>query len=138
MWRNFLTKQFLLFLGVGGTSAFVNWLSYFIFDLWFSFNIAISSAYFLGMACAFLLNSIFVFPNATQPLPHQIKVFVITNLSFFPVVWISTQAFNSFLVYWGVSKYSHAIAYGLALSIPMLVTFLIYKFIAFKDTDQKI
>jgi len=135
-WNVFFTQQFIRFLLVGGGAAFVNWCSYILITHGVGishYTLSISAAYAVGMCVAFILNSLFVFPNATQPLYYQIRIFVLTNIGAFLVVWIFTNFFRIILNYIGV-PYSDIVAYGLSLGVPMFLSFIIYKFIGFKDT----
>jgi putative flippase GtrA len=131
MIRHFFTTQFLLFVFVGITAAFMNWAARFVFNMWMSFPVAVLLAYGIGMASAFELNRRFVFPASPRPLHKQARVFVLTNLAFLPVVWGASIYLKSLLSEFGVMRYSEGIAHGLALTIPVLITFLVYKFIAF-------
>ena len=89
-------------------------------------------AYVFGIASAFLLNRIFVFPNTNRPVKKQMRDFVLTNVAFFPVVWVMSILLASALPSVGITMYTEGIAHAIAISIPMMATFLIYKFIAFK------
>lgn len=134
MIRHFFTKQFLGFLAVGGSAAFVQWSSRILFSFWLPFSVAIILAYALGMALAFTLNSFFVFPKSTKPRRSQARGFVVINLAFFPLVWAASLVFNRALHAFGMLRYSEGLAHGMALALPMAATFLFYKFSAFKDT----
>jgi putative flippase GtrA len=131
MIRHFFTAQFLLFVLVGVTAAFMNWAARLVFNIWVSFPLAVLLAYGFGMASAFELNRRFVFPASPRPLRKQARVFILTNLAFLPVVWGASIYLRSILSDFGVMKYAEGIAHGLALTIPVLITFLVYKFIAF-------
>ena len=133
MIKHFFTNQFLRFLAVGGIAAFLHWLSRIILSTWMSFSGAVIVAYAVGMSVAFILNSFFVFPNSDKPKYKQARDFVVVNLAFLPVVWGASMIFDHGLRTIGVI-YSHALAHGMALAIPMFATFLIYKFFTFKKT----
>ncbi len=133
MLKHFFTKQFLKFLFVGATAAFANWLSRIIFSFWFSFSLAISAAYLVGMTSAFLLNKKFVFPNSTRPLQKQVRDFALINLIAFPLVWLASIQIRNFLQSLGMVLYSEELAHFLALATPTILSFLIYKFFAFDD-----
>jgi putative flippase GtrA len=134
--RHFFTKQFLGFLAVGGLAAFLHWLSRIILSNWLSFSWAVVFAYAVGMVVAFTLNSFFVFPKSDKPRHKQARDFIIVNLSFFPVVWITSIMINRALQAFGMVLYTQAIAHGIAVMIPAFATFLIYKFFTFKDTQH--
>lgn len=136
MLHSFFSKQFLKFIFVGGSAAVLNWLARYIFNFWFSFHLSILLAFFIGLSSAFILNSIYVFPNSTQSLSHQIKVFTITNLSFLPIVGVFSILLNKLLNYFEIYLYSKEIAHGIALLSPTFLSFLIYKFWGFKDEEK--
>lgn len=131
MIKHFLSAQFLLFLMVGTSAAALNWITRLALSTWVSFPIAVLLAYAVGMAAAFGLNKRFVFPSSPRPVLQQAKVFISVNLAFLPVVWGASILFKDLLDKMGVVKFSEGIAHGLALTIPVLITFLVYKFIAF-------
>jgi putative flippase GtrA len=135
MTKHFFTKQFLGFLTVGGLAAFLNWLSRILLSNWLSFSWAVVIAYAVGMSAAFTLNSFFVFPKSEKPRHKQARDFAIVNLSFYPVVWIASITIDHALEAFGMVIYTQAVAHGIAIAIPMLATFLIYKFFAFRDTQ---
>ena len=133
MIKHFFTRQFLAFLSVGGTAAFLNWSARIVLSWWFPFAWAVAVAYAIGMSTAFILNSLIVFPRSEKPRHKQARDFTVVNLGFFPVVWsASIMIYHGFLAT-GMTFYPEAIAHGIAVSIPMLATFLLYKFFAFKD-----
>lgn len=133
MIRHFLTAQFLRFLAVGGLAALLHWLARVLLSVWMPFSLAVIAAYAVGMAVAFVLNSAFVFPNSRRARHLQIRDFVLVNLAFSPVVWIASLQINHWLKSVGVIGYSEGLAHALAISLPMIATFLIYKFVAFKE-----
>jgi putative flippase GtrA len=127
----FLSTQFLRFLFVGVTAAFLHWLARYWLNIWVSFPLAVALAYVVGIAVAFELNRRFVFPASGRPKTKQARDFILVNLAFFPVVWVAALVFKKLLQQTGVSYFVDGIAHGLAISLPVLMTFLIYKFIAF-------
>ena len=133
MIRHFFTKQFLGFLFVGCLAAFLHWTSRIILSNWLSFSWAVAIAYAIGMSIAFALNSYFIFPNSNKSKIKQARDFIITNICFFPVVWVSALWLNQGLKSFGVVRYTEGISHGIAVGLPMFATFLIYKFITFED-----
>jgi hypothetical protein len=77
-----------------------------------------------------------VFPTSRRPANLQFRDFFLVNLGFFPVVWAASIKLESVLRFLGVATFTQALAHGIAISIPMLVTFLFYKLVAFKDADH--
>ena len=133
MIRHFLTAQFVRFLAVGGTAAFLHWLARIALSHWRSFTWAVALAYGVGMGVAFVLNRVFVFPLSDKAAHQQLRDFLLVNLGFFPIVWASAIAIESALRSLGMVHYTQALAHAVSIAIPMLATFLMYKFFAFKD-----
>lgn len=134
MIRHFLTWQFVGFLAVGGLAALLHWLARIGFSQWLPFALAVTCAYGVGMAVAFVLNGLFVFPNSERARHLQVRDFVLVNLAFFPVVWLAAVKINECLLALGFTWHHEALAHALAIPLPMLATFLIYKFFAFRET----
>lgn len=134
MIRYFFTRQFLGYLAVGGVAALLHWLARVAVSLWLPFTWAVVAAYAVGMAVAFALNSLYVFNRSDKARHKQARDFVIVNLSFFPVVWLASLWLNDFLLRLGMLGHTEELAHAVAVAIPMVATFLIYKFFAFRDT----
>ena len=132
MIRHFFTPQFLAFLVVGSTAAFINWSSRILFSFWLTYPVAVFVAYLLALACAFMLNKYYVFPKSDRPLNKQMRDFFLTNIAFLPVVWSAAIMLAEFMPHILVTPYNEEIAHAIAIAIPMFATFLIYKFIAFR------
>jgi len=132
MLKYFFSIQFIAFFVVGVTSAGLNWSSRYVMASWIPFSLAVPLAYCVGMATAFALNKIFVFPKSDIPVEVQVRRFVIINLSFLPVVWAGSLIFSTALKAMGIKEYSDEIGHAASLALPMLATFLLYKFVAFK------
>jgi len=130
--KHFFTIQFMKFVIVGTVAAALHWLARFYLDTFMSFNMAVVLAYGVGMLVAFLLNAILVFPDSVRPMVKQCRDFTFINLAFFPVVWFLSLLFHKIFLGLGFTDLSDDIAHALAIPVPMLATFLFYKFFAFK------
>ncbi len=133
MIKLFLSKQFLKFLAVGGTAALLHWISRIVLSLWLPFSWSVTVAYVIGMTVAFILNRIFVFPKSSKPIYRQARDFVLVNVGFFPLVWLAAISINMMLEQFNFVYAPQALAHGIAVSLPMIATFLIYKFFTFKE-----
>ncbi len=131
MISHYLSTQFVRFLFVGATAALLHWLARYWLSAWVTFPAAVALAYIVGIAVAFELNRRIVFPASGRPIAKQARDFILINLSFFPVVWAAAILFRQILKYIGVVHFVDGIAHGLAIALPVLMTFLMYKFIAF-------
>jgi putative flippase GtrA len=132
--RSFLTRQFGLFVAVGATAAVLHWLARYGLSHWLPFWLAVVLAYGVGMAVAFALNRAYVFPGSPRPLERQVRDFVLINLAFFPVVWAVSMGLAVYVLPWlGVPRWREEIAHAIAIGIPVVATFLLHKFITFKE-----
>jgi len=98
-----------------------------------AYSWALFFAYFVGVTIAFVLNSIYVFPGSDKPVHKQARDFIIINLAFLPVVWSAALGLNRFLIQIGMSRYTEEMAHAIALGLPLLATFPLYKFLAFRE-----
>lgn len=133
MIRHFFSAQFLLFVMVGATAAVLHWLARYLLSYWLSFPVAVALAYCVGLGVAFELNRRFVFPASSRAAVHQGRDFLLVNLAFFPVVWGASLWIRDLLLSRGFDTYVEGVAHGIAIAIPVFVTFLIYKFFTFGE-----
>jgi putative flippase GtrA len=131
--RFFLTRQFLRFAMVGGVAAVLHWLARIVLSAWMPLSPAVVGAYGVGMAVAFGLNSVFVFPDSPKPRLLQARDFLLVNLSFFPLVWLMTLGLSAWFRSLGWLDIADMLAHGISVVVPAFLTFLFYKFFAFKD-----
>ena len=117
---------------VGLFASILHWLTRIFLSVWISFNYAVALSYSVGMLVSFLLNSFFVFNKSSIKRKKQAIKFILTSLLSFPVVWLCSIYLNDYLNFLGVFSFSEEISHGLALCFPMLVSFIIYKFVIFK------
>lgn len=133
MIKYFFTKQFLLFLIAGSLAAILHWAARLILSIWLPFIWAVAFAYLWGIIIGFMLNSFLVFPLSLKARHIQARDFILVNLFFLPLVWSASVQINELLKVYGVITHSEEIAHALAIPLPMLATFIIYKFFAFKE-----
>jgi putative flippase GtrA len=81
------------FLVAGGSASSVNFVVRFPLSSLFSFDIAVSLAYVIGMAAGFALYRSWVFPGSSIPLYSQVMRFIAVNAcGLLVVVGISSLA----------------------------------------------
>ena len=136
--RQFLSLQFLAFVGVGVTAAAANFGSRILFDRTTTFGVAVFLAFFVGVSVAFVLNALFVFRGSDRPLALQMRDFLGINLVTLPVYMVAAVALNALFLKLGFGEWSDEVAHALSLALPVFITFLIYKFFTFaKNTRTK-
>jgi putative flippase GtrA len=134
MLKHFFSWQFIGFIGSGLVAATLNWLARFVLSNWFPFYVSVFLAYAVGMVVAFIFNSLLVFPNSKKPRKTQARRFILINLSFLPVVWITSLSLAYTFDSIGIKTFTEEIAHGIAIAIPAFFTFFLYKFFAFKES----
>lgn len=136
--RQFLSRQFLQFVAIGAIAAGLNWGSGRLFSLAFGFSVSISLAYLVGMASAFVMNRIWVFPRANRPILHQAGYFVAVNLVSFPVVWSVAIVLGEYVLpALGMTRGNEGLAHAFALAAPMFLAFLFHKFLTFAHRSSQ-
>jgi putative flippase GtrA len=142
--KNFLfiyfSEQFLLFVFAGGMGAGINITARLIFRnyLQIGYELSYIFAYLIGFFSILFLYKKFVFPFSDLPVRSQIQRFIIINISFAPVSAILFITFTTFLNFLGFVKFSELLAHAISIASPAVITFLLYKFVAFKTGSEKL
>ena len=129
----YFSRQFLYFVFSGGIAAIFNWSSRIIFRFYLDLIPSAALSYFLGLICAFLLYRRFVFPFSQVPMKTQSLRFLLIQFSVMPFVLIIFSQLSLILSNAELGSLSEPLAYALSLLAPPLITFMLYKFFAFKD-----
>ncbi len=128
MISDFISPQFLKFIFCGSIAALVNFGSRFIFNLWFSFAVAIVFAYICGMITAFILAKWFVFKNSHLPLQHSALRFLIINLlAVVQTLGISLGLAFYLLPMLGVTVFIKEIAHIVGIITPLFSSYIGHK-----------
>ncbi|MDD2051568.1 GtrA family protein [Pseudomonas putida] len=128
MIKQFMSRQFLVFLLTGGTAAAVNFGSRIIYSNWMDFSTAVILAYLTGMFTAFVLARIFVFKDSQQSLHHSMMFFVLVNA----VAVLQTWAISMGLLYYvlpmlGVTLFAPEIAHAVGVAVPVFTSYIGHK-----------
>ena len=129
----YFTRQFLYFIFSGGTATILNWSSRIIFRFYLDLIPSAAISYFLGLICAFLLYRRFVFPFSQVPIKTQSIRFLLIQFSVMPFVLIIFSQLSLILSNTELGSFSEPLAYALSLLTTPLITFILYKFFAFKN-----
>jgi putative flippase GtrA len=129
----YLTGQFGRFLLVGGVALICHWLSRFGFNLFVSYAWAIVLAYLVGIAVAFTLNKIYVFPYSRRSLNFEMFFFFLVNIAAFPVVWAVAYLLGErVLAPLMPREIALALAHGFAITLPVFVNYALHKLVTFR------
>jgi putative flippase GtrA len=129
----YVSPQFGRFLVAGGVALVLHWLSRFVFNLYVGYGWAIVMAYLVGILVAFVLNKIFVFPFSERSVGFELGLFFAVNIAAFPLVWAVAYVLGEWVLRsWLPRDPAFALAHGTAITLPVLVNFVIHKFITFR------
>ena len=128
----YFSAQFIKFLFAGCVGALSNWTLRIVFFnvLGTSSNLSFFLAYVISLCVAFLLYKNLVFPYSDISAKKQVQRFLLINFSFN----FLTPLFAGL----GFRDYSQPIAHIFVLGLPALITFLLYKFFAFKKDSESL
>jgi putative flippase GtrA len=134
--RQFLSRQFIIFLATGGTAAAVNFGSRIVFNHWMSYSSAIILAYVVGMITAFILARLFVFRDSTQELHKSAAFFILVN----GVAILQTWLVSMLLAYYllpslGVTRFVPEIAHAVGVIVPVFTSYIGHKRWSFRNSN---
>ena len=134
--RVFLSRQFLKFLGTGGTAAAVNFSSRFAYNAVVPFPVAVTLAYLSGMVTGFVLAKLFVFRQASRPFAYSALLFGIVNLIAFAQTFsVSLVLAYEVLPAFGLKHNVKALANLVGIIIPVFSSFIGHKYLTFREVS---
>lgn len=134
--RPLLSRQFGLFIFAGSMAALIHWCSRIAFNQYMDFRVALVFAYAVGIAIAFLLNKLLVFPESGRELRGEIQYFVLFNIAAFPLVWGASVFLAEYAMPTaGFSWHPREIAHAIAISLPLVLNFYLHKFVTFRPKE---
>ncbi|MEG2804463.1 GtrA family protein [Stenotrophomonas sp.] len=133
MIRGLASRQFVLFLLVGGLAALVNFLSRIGYSHWLPFTPAIVLAYLTGMVTAFVLARLFVFKDSARPLHHSAFYFTLVNLLAVLQTWAVSALLAFHVLPWlGVTAWRLEIAHAVGVAVPVFSSYFGHKYLSFR------
>jgi putative flippase GtrA len=133
MIRQFMSRQFLMFLLTGGIAAVVNFGSRILYSTWLSFSSAIILAYITGMITAFVLAKLFVFKDSQLSVHRSAAFFVLVNLVAVLQTWGISMVLAYYLLPWlGVTLFAQEIAHTFGVAVPVFTSYLGHRHWSFR------
>ncbi len=128
MIRQFMSRQFLVFLLTGGLAAAVNFGSRIVYNQWVEFSIAVILAYITGMITAFLLARAFVFTDGSQSVQRSATFFVLVNAIAVLQTWAISMLLAYYVLHWvGIIRFVPEIAHAVGVVVPVFTSYLGHK-----------
>jgi len=132
MIRQYISRQFAVFLLTGGIAAAVNFSSRIVFSRYTSYQAAIVLAYIVGMITAFILARVFVFTESSQKIHRSAIYFVLVNFLALAQTWMVSIGLACYVLpYFGVRDYAHEIAHAVGIVIPVFTSYIGHKRFSF-------
>lgn len=133
MIRQFLSRQFLIFLITGATAAVVNFGSRIFYNQWLDFSSAVIVAYLTGMVTAFFLAKIFVFKTSQQSMQRSVMFFILVNLVAVAQTWGISMALAYYLLpALNINLFVPEIAHAAGVAVPVFTSYIGHKRWSFK------
>lgn len=130
-----MSRQFTLFVLIGGFAAAINLLARIVFSTVLSFEIAVVLAYLIGMTIAFLLNRNFVFDGKNSAATGQYIRFFIVNIVALAQIWLISIVLLRFIFpAIRFEFHSEIIAHAIALASPIVTSYFAHKYFSFRTT----
>jgi len=128
-----VSRQFLLFVAIGGFAAAVNLVARILFNLVTDFELAIVLAYPIGMTVAFVLNRVFVFHAQADAAAGQYLRFFLVNLVALVQIWVVSVG----LAVWvlpmiGWTWHAETLAHAIGLASPIVTSYFAHKHFSFR------
>ena len=133
MIRQFLSRQFLIFLATGATAAAVNFGSRIFYNQWLDFSTAVILAYLTGMVTAFFLAKIFVFKTSQQSMQRSVVFFMLVNLVAVAQTWGISMALAYYVLpALSINLFVPEIAHAAGVAVPVFTSYIGHKRWSFK------
>ena len=131
--RALMSRQFVVFLVVGGVAAAAQWLSRFAFSYALPYPVALVAAYGVGVILAFELNRRFVFTAGGPDRRAQFLRFVAVNAVSFVVVWLVSMLLGRLLMPTVMpADWAEAIGHGIGVLSPAVLSFFLHRSFTFR------
>lgn len=125
--------QFMRFALAGGFAACVNFFSRIVLNWWMPYAASILVAFMLGLITAFVINRVFVFPEATNKLHHQVFWFVAINIAaLLQTLGISLLLARVIFPHTGFTWHGDTVAHAVGVVVPVITSYIGHKHRTFR------
>lgn len=124
------------FVFVSVLAALLNFLSRILFSVFVPFPVAITLAYFVGLATAFFLNRKFVFRGSTNTVGNQAFWFFVVNIvALAQTLLVSLLLADLALPALGVREHAEIIAHAIGIAAPIFTSYFGHKHLSFRNAN---
>jgi len=126
--EHFMSRQFLVFLLMGGAAAAVNLGSRIVYNVWLDFSSAVILAYVTGMITAFVLAKVFVFKGSQQSIRQSAMFFILVNFVAVLQTWMISMGLAYYLLpYMGMTSLVREISHAVGVIVPVFTSYIGHK-----------
>lgn len=123
-----MSRQFLVFLLMGGAAAAVNLGSRIVYNVWLDFSSAVILAYVTGMITAFVLAKVFVFKGSQQSIRQSAMFFILVNFVAVLQTWMISMGLAYYLLpYMGMTSLVREISHAVGVIVPVFTSYIGHK-----------
>ena len=133
-----ISFQFLKFIFCGLAAAICNILTKIIVEEKTNYVVAILFSYLIGMICAYILNSMYVFSSNKEKRLREVILFTSYNLFMVPVVLFNTFLVDSIISSITRTNGSYTISHIIGVASPIVLSFFYHKYITFDEKKNEI
>jgi putative flippase GtrA len=127
-----MSAEFFRFVLAGGTAAVANILSRWLLSTIVRFEVAVVTAYLIGMVTAFILTRQFVFDRSDRRVRSEGVRFVLVNLAALVQVWIVSVGLAKWIFPMiGLVWHTELIAHIVGVLSPVAASYFGHKYFTF-------
>lgn len=128
-----MSRNFILFLAIGGLAAAVNVVARILFNYVVPFEIAIVLAFPVALTVAFALNRKYVFHAEHGKSATQYARFLFVNLVALVQVWLVSVGLSQWLFpTLGFTWHPETVAHAIGVASPIVTSYLAHKHFSFR------
>jgi putative flippase GtrA len=129
-------NPFARYLVAGAVAALANYGSRFLFSRWFSFEVAVTLAFCVGLCSGFVLMRWFAFRgvgSASRSAAQQVPAYVLVNLLALVQTFVVSQLARWLLVpLFDAPASAEALAHALGVAVPVVTSYFGHRLLTFK------
>ncbi|MGI9286506.1 MAG: GtrA family protein [Pseudomonadales bacterium] len=126
-------KQFVKFLVAGTFAAAANFGSRFLYNLFWSFEIAVVLAFATGLTTGYLLSRYFVFNRSRHSAAKEMLLFFTVNMVALAQTWLVSIYLADYLINNNMdAEAAYALAHFAGICCPLVTSYFGHRYFTFK------
>ncbi len=130
-------KRIVLFLLVGGSAAFINWVARIILSLWLQYELSVLLAYIIGMIVGYLGYRFLVYQASNSSTQTEIMRFIAVNVfSGVIVVGVASLLVRLILPFLGQNMFVAETGHAIAIALGAFINYHAHAHITFANKSN--